>query len=220
MSCLQSEQQDITTAAASAIQVQTTIVYWTDIISQLLYRWYSCGHRYTAVATDILVHICDNLLSLQKVLRECLEPQVESLTKALQSAGVSDSHPVKRILRSLEAGLSYQYHAAWGLVLKTLAVYFSLLAKPSYPFIKKVCFVEPCCKLSSGNTWQKVSLLSVSGVHDRIERQFSLQLQRGAGLCCWAGCEEPGTSAISGGFTTGLSDSWVSLLHIDMVWPL
>ncbi|XP_074641768.1 RRP12-like protein isoform X2 [Tubulanus polymorphus] len=61
---------------------------------------------------------------MKQLLTEGIEPLISSATD-----GSSPNDSIVKTFRCLEAGLSYQYHSSWGMVLKTLAIAFKVLGK-------------------------------------------------------------------------------------------
>lgn len=57
----------------------------------------------------------------------CLAPAVEGISVLLSTAPSGANTPLHKIIKALEMGLGYQFHAAWGLVLQVFAVVFEVL---------------------------------------------------------------------------------------------
>ena len=65
------------------------------------------------------------LFYVQTLFKECLAPMRSCISAQLHST--SGYTPLHKMFKSVEGGLSYKYHAGWGLVLKVLAVFFEVL---------------------------------------------------------------------------------------------
>ena len=75
---------------------------------------------------------------MQALLTECLTPSAERLENMIQIAPKGQVTPIHKVFKSVEGGLSYQYHAAWGLVLQVIATFFDSLGKPCQSIMKNV----------------------------------------------------------------------------------
>ena len=77
---------------------------------------------------------------LQALLAECLAPCAERLENMIQMAPKGQVTPIHKVFKSVEGGLSYQYHAAWGLVLQVIGAFFDALGKPCHSIMKSVSY--------------------------------------------------------------------------------
>lgn len=73
---------------------------------------------------------------------ECLAPCAERLNLMIQTTPKGQPTPIDKLFKSLEGGLSYQYHTAWGLVLQVLATFFDLLGKSCRSVTKNVRMIQ------------------------------------------------------------------------------
>ena len=78
----------------------------------------------------------------QTLLTECLAPCAERLNLMIQTTPKGQPAPIDKLFKSLERGLSYQYHTAWGLVLQVLATFFDLLGKSCRSVTKNVRMIQ------------------------------------------------------------------------------
>lgn len=60
------------------------------------------------------------------LLSECLAPVTEGISVLMKTAPSGANTPLHKIVKALEAGLGYQFHAAWGLVMQVFAVLFEV----------------------------------------------------------------------------------------------
>ena len=60
----------------------------------------------------------------------CIAPMASHLKDLLKAATDGTSIPVHKIVLALESGLSYQFHASWGLVLQLFSVIYKVKVKP------------------------------------------------------------------------------------------
>ncbi|XP_045190399.2 RRP12-like protein [Mercenaria mercenaria] len=65
--------------------------------------------------------------SLKSVISSCIAPLAESLAPQLNTEGGNTS--IHKVLKAVESGLGYQFHASWGLVLQLFAVLYQSLGK-------------------------------------------------------------------------------------------
>ncbi|PIK40031.1 putative RRP12-like protein isoform X1 [Apostichopus japonicus] len=80
--------------------------------------------------------------AMKAVLKEC----VGSLSDDV-SGQTKEQNPVMKIFSHVEGGLSYQYHASWGLVLQTLSVFFEVWGKAGHQYMHKC--LQTMCDLRS-----------------------------------------------------------------------
>ncbi|KAK7479159.1 hypothetical protein BaRGS_00029600 [Batillaria attramentaria] len=71
------------------------------------------------------------------LLQECIGAHADSLASQIKNSDASQTS-VHKIIRALEAGLSYQFHATWDLVLQLLAVALEVFGKVC-PTLLKQC---------------------------------------------------------------------------------
>lgn len=64
--------------------------------------------------------------TLKSVISGCIAPVADSLVSQLQGDGNSS---IQKVIKALESGLGYQFHASWGLVLQIFAVLYQSLGK-------------------------------------------------------------------------------------------
>ena len=62
----------------------------------------------------------------QRIMEVCIAPVAGHLNDILKSSQDVTSTPVHKIVRALESGLSYQFHASWGLVLQLFSVIYKV----------------------------------------------------------------------------------------------
>ncbi|XP_060581938.1 RRP12-like protein [Ruditapes philippinarum] len=67
--------------------------------------------------------------SLKCVISSCIAPLAESLAPQLNTEAGNTS--IHKIIKAIESGLGYQFHASWGLVLQMFAVLYQSLGKQS-----------------------------------------------------------------------------------------
>ena len=67
-----------------------------------------------------------HVLFFQTVLEACIAPMASDFRDLLQSAPEGAVTPVHKIVRALESGLSYQFHASWGLVLQLFSAVYKV----------------------------------------------------------------------------------------------
>ncbi|KAL4231185.1 pre-rRNA processing protein [Mactra antiquata] len=97
---------------------------------------------------------------LKSVISTCIAPMAESLGPQLkQESGNSSVH---KIIKVMESGLGYQFHASWGLVLQIFAVLFESLGK-----------------YSSGAF--KVSLVTIADLRDSVRFPYKGELDHAIG---------------------------------------
>ena len=68
----------------------------------------------------------------------CIAPSVDMLANAVSMAPAGTATPLQKMFSCVEAGLSYQYHASWGLVLQIIAAFFDVIGKQCHQIMKKV----------------------------------------------------------------------------------
>ncbi|KAK2163707.1 hypothetical protein LSH36_75g12086 [Paralvinella palmiformis] len=94
--------------------------------------------RYFAVAMNCLKN---NNLDIGRVATQAMISLVRDKMGGLHerfSVMVNDTAtPIHKIIRVIENGLSYQYHATWGMVLELLAVVMEVLGKSCHPILMK-----------------------------------------------------------------------------------
>ncbi len=73
----------------------------------------------------------------QAIVAECLT-DTSIVENMLHAAPKGQLTAVHKLFKSVEGGLSYQYHAAWGLVLQVLATVFQVLGKSCHSIMKGV----------------------------------------------------------------------------------
>ncbi|XP_052226276.1 RRP12-like protein isoform X6 [Dreissena polymorpha] len=66
---------------------------------------------------------------LKAVIVGCVAPASATLGVQLQTTGTGSTTPLQKVLRALESGLGYQFHAAWGFVLQVFAAMFQSLGR-------------------------------------------------------------------------------------------
>ena len=71
-------------------------------------------------------------------MTECLASCSETLGLMISKAPKGQTTPVHKMFKCVESGLSFQYHAAWGLILQILASVFDILGKTCHPIMKGV----------------------------------------------------------------------------------
>ncbi|XP_076363846.1 RRP12-like protein isoform X2 [Tachypleus tridentatus] len=81
--------------------------------------------------TDVLVTVT---AILQSLINNCIKPSVEELQAVSESEAITF---VQKIFHPLEAALKYQYHVAWGEVIKVLTICFEGFGKKFHPVMKK-----------------------------------------------------------------------------------
>ncbi|XP_061180059.1 RRP12-like protein isoform X1 [Saccostrea echinata] len=99
--------------------------------------------------------------TMKELLRACLAPAVEG-TKQVTSAPSSTNTPLHKIVKALETGLGYQFHAAWGLVMQVFAVMFEVAGKECPALFKK-------------------SLLSIANLRDSPRFPYKAELDHAVG---------------------------------------
>uniref|UniRef100_A0A8C6NAX8 RRP12-like protein n=1 Tax=Melopsittacus undulatus TaxID=13146 RepID=A0A8C6NAX8_MELUD len=80
--------------------------------------------------------------TLETLLSECVAPHMEDLGTVSASAPAPAAYLCK-MFRSVEEGLTYRFHAAWGEVLRVLEVFFKTCGKQCHPIMKK-CLQSLC----------------------------------------------------------------------------
>ncbi|XP_013779774.1 RRP12-like protein isoform X2 [Limulus polyphemus] len=81
--------------------------------------------------TEVLVAVT---AILQLLINNCIKPSVEELEAMNESEAVTF---VQKVFHHLEAALKYQYHVAWGEVIKVLTTFFEGFGKTFHPVMKK-----------------------------------------------------------------------------------
>lgn len=59
-------------------------------------------------------------------MKVCLAPAMDGISVLVTSAPSGANTPLHKIIKALDTGLGYQFHAAWGLVLQVFAVLFEV----------------------------------------------------------------------------------------------
>ncbi|NWS45360.1 RRP12 protein, partial [Probosciger aterrimus] len=80
--------------------------------------------------------------TLETLLSECVAPHMEDLGTVSASAPAPGAYLCK-MFRSVEEGLTYRFHAAWGEVLQVLEIFFETCGKQCHPIMKK-CLQSLC----------------------------------------------------------------------------
>uniref|UniRef100_A0A8B9GAA6 Ribosomal RNA processing 12 homolog n=1 Tax=Amazona collaria TaxID=241587 RepID=A0A8B9GAA6_9PSIT len=80
--------------------------------------------------------------TLETLLSECIAPHMEDLGTVSASAPAPAAYLCK-MFRSVEEGLTYRFHAAWGEVLRVLEIFFETCGKQCHPIMKKVWTLLP-----------------------------------------------------------------------------
>ncbi|XP_061228446.1 RRP12-like protein [Neopsephotus bourkii] len=80
--------------------------------------------------------------TMETLLSECVAPHMEELGTVSASAPAPAAYLCK-MFRSVEEGLTYRFHAAWGEVLQVLEVFFETCGKQCHPIMKK-CLQSLC----------------------------------------------------------------------------
>ncbi|NXN23854.1 RRP12 protein, partial [Nycticryphes semicollaris] len=80
--------------------------------------------------------------TLETLLNECVAPHVDDLGSVSASAPAPASYLCK-MFRSVEEGLTYRFHAAWGKVLRVLEVFFETCGKQCHSIMRK-CLRSLC----------------------------------------------------------------------------
>ena len=65
-------------------------------------------------------------IPFQSVIEACIIPMASDLKELLNSAPEGATTPVHKIVRALESGLSYQFHASWSLVLQLFSAIYKV----------------------------------------------------------------------------------------------
>ncbi|XP_062466432.1 RRP12-like protein [Pezoporus occidentalis] len=80
--------------------------------------------------------------TLETLLSECVAPHMEDLGTVSASAPAPAAYLCK-MFKSVEEGLTYRFHAAWGEVLQVLEIFFGTCGKQCHPIMKK-CLQSLC----------------------------------------------------------------------------
>ncbi|RMC11481.1 hypothetical protein DUI87_11600 [Hirundo rustica rustica] len=80
--------------------------------------------------------------TLETLLNECIAPHMEDVGTVSASAPAPAAYLCK-MFRSVEEGLTYRFHAAWGEVLRVLEVFFETCGKQCHPIMRK-CLQSLC----------------------------------------------------------------------------
>jgi ribosomal RNA-processing protein 12 len=81
-------------------------------------------------------------LSMKAILQQCIAPNLDAVKSLLEATPEGTKSPIHKMFATVEGGLSYQYHASWGQVLQTLAVFFAVLGKSCHKMMHKVSVLE------------------------------------------------------------------------------
>ncbi|XP_048746321.2 RRP12-like protein isoform X2 [Ostrea edulis] len=100
--------------------------------------------------------------TMKVLLNECLAPAAEGISVLMMSAPSGANTPLHKIVKALEAGLGYQFHAAWGLVMQVFAVLFEVVGKECPVLFKK-------------------SLLSIANLRDSPRFPYKAELDHAIG---------------------------------------
>ncbi|KAK3582767.1 hypothetical protein CHS0354_015294 [Potamilus streckersoni] len=102
--------------------------------------------------------------TIKALLQQCLAPAAEYLTKLVLSAPERGSiTPVHKIIRAAESGLSYQFHASWGLVLQIFSTLYEV-------------FGRQCPLLFT------TSLKSIADLRDSVKFPYKAELDHAVGV--------------------------------------
>ena len=75
---------------------------------------------------------------IRSILEQCVQTNVDLLTAELQQAVEVKKSILFKVFSHIEAGMSYQYHAAWPCVMKILACTFTCLKnKDTFVIVQK-----------------------------------------------------------------------------------
>lgn len=69
-------------------------------------------------------HLTDKNFCLQSVISSCIAPMSSFTGSQLRTE--STITPIHKVLKALESGLGYQFHAAWRLILQVFAVLYQV----------------------------------------------------------------------------------------------
>ncbi|XP_022336615.2 RRP12-like protein isoform X1 [Crassostrea virginica] len=91
----------------------------------------------TCLLSEKMEVACSATKTMKELLKVCLAPAVEGISVLLSTAPSGANTPLHKIIKALETGLGYQFHAAWGLVLQVFAVVFEVSGKECPHLFKK-----------------------------------------------------------------------------------
>ncbi|KAJ8317039.1 hypothetical protein KUTeg_004943 [Tegillarca granosa] len=74
---------------------------------------------------------------IKVLLKDCLEPSIDSLKVLIDSAPDGALTPLHKIVKAVESGLSYQFYSSWGLVLQLFGVLYEVCGKQCPKIFKK-----------------------------------------------------------------------------------
>ncbi|NXY39570.1 RRP12 protein, partial [Pomatorhinus ruficollis] len=80
--------------------------------------------------------------TLETLLSECIAPHMEDVGTVSASAPAPAAYLCK-MFKSVEEGLTYRFHAAWGEVLRVLEMFFETCGKQCHPIMRK-CLQSLC----------------------------------------------------------------------------
>ncbi|KAG8193001.1 hypothetical protein JTE90_028121 [Oedothorax gibbosus] len=119
------------------------LVSWLVLMEKALINLYSLDEKlcishlpkFFAAAVKCWVNESDNVIeaiatTLKNILQKCIDPTSEVFQQVLFEDPVNNA--VHKMFHSVEEGLSYPYHKAWGSVLFVLAAFFEATGKHCY----------------------------------------------------------------------------------------
>ncbi|XP_069140254.1 RRP12-like protein [Argopecten irradians] len=75
--------------------------------------------------------------TMKNLLKTCLGTVSEGLVGVVRSAPEGSPTPVHKLVRAVDSGLSYQFHASWGHVLNIFSIFFEVFGKQCPQLFKK-----------------------------------------------------------------------------------
>lgn len=75
--------------------------------------------------------------ALKSLIVHCISPLGDQLGAVIQAASDKSPSSIHKVLRALESGLGYQFHASWGLILQLFSALYTALGKQAPALFKK-----------------------------------------------------------------------------------